>query len=119
MVVGVLLLLPSVLGVVFGAWMSTHPRTRESGGLFALLWVPAVAAAVGILLRDPVTFVVSAVCFVVAGVALYVSGRISAAGKPAARRTTAENRKNSTSAESTEETPPRKSYRKGYRRAAS
>lgn len=111
-VVGVLLLVPSVAGVALGAYMSTHPKTRESGRLFALLWVPAVAAAVGVLLRDPVTFIVGAVCFVVAGIALYISGRITAAGKPTARRTTSENRRNSASPSATKEKPPRKPYRR-------
>ena len=110
-ILGVLLLLPSLAGVAFGAYMSTHPRTRESGRLFALLWVPAVAAAVGMLLEDPVTVVVAAVCFVVAGAALYLSGRIDAAGKPAARRTTAENRRNS-SARTTGKDPSRGKYRR-------
>lgn len=94
--------------------MSTHPQTRESGRLFALLWVPAVAAAVGVLLGDLVTFVVGAVCFVVAGIVLYVSGRISAAGKPTARHTTSENRRNPTPPSTAKDTS-----RKRYRRAAS
>lgn len=87
-IVGVLLLIPSLSGVAFGAYMSTHSGTRDSGTLFALLWVPALAAAIGILLKDPVTFIVGAICFLVAGVTVYLSGRVTS--KPTARRTISE-----------------------------
>ena len=113
--VGILLLLTSLAGIAFGAYMSTHPKTRESGGMFALLWVPALAAAVGILLRDPVTVVVSLICFVVAGATLYIAGFVTKMRQPKTRRTTSENRQNSTPAQTSRES----SSGKKYRRAAS
>lgn len=101
---GILLLLAALGGVVFGVFMATHPNTRESGRLFAVWWVPAVAAAVGVLMRDPVTLTVGALCFLVAGAA-YTAGQRSPnrptvkrkGGRPRARsgrgseRTTQEN----------------------------
>lgn len=55
--------------------MALDRRTREPGVFFALWWLPAVAAAGGILMRDPVTFSIGVFCFVVAGVALAVEHR--------------------------------------------
>ena len=69
--VGVLLGLVSLAGVALGLFMAVGRRIREPGLLFALWWTPALAAAAGIFMRDPVTFSIGAVCFVVAGVALY------------------------------------------------
>ena len=111
-ILGGLLLIPSLAGVAFGAYMSTHPRTRDSGTLFALLWVPALAAAGGILLKDPVTFIVGAICFLVAGVTVYLSGR--GTGKPTARRTTSE-----TPQTPTPNTTRENQKQNGYRRTAS
>ncbi len=111
-IVGVLLLLPSLAGIAFGAYMSTHPKTRESGGMFALLWVPALAAAIGVLLRDPVTVVVSLICFVVAGTTLCVAGVVTKIRQPKTRRTTSENRQNLTHAQTTRESSSRKKYRR-------
>jgi hypothetical protein len=68
-VVGVLLLLLSLAGVALGLLMATDRRTREPGLYFALWWTPAVAAAGGVLMGDPVTFAIGAFCFVVAGAA--------------------------------------------------
>lgn len=64
---GILALLFSLAGIGLGAYMATNPNTRELGGLFSLWWIPAVAAASGILMRDLVTFVVGLGCFVFAG----------------------------------------------------
>ena len=69
-IVGLLLLLLSLAGVAFGVFMSLDERTREQGVFFAIWWVPAVAASLGVVLRDGVTFTVGALCFVVAGAAL-------------------------------------------------
>ncbi len=66
-VVGTLLLLASLAGVAFGVYMAADPKTRESGGLFAVWWVSAAAAASGLLMRDVVTFTVGVLCFLVAG----------------------------------------------------
>ena len=74
---GSLLLLLSLAGIAFGAYIAVDAKSREQGVFFVLWWIPAAAAAVGMLLRDPVTFAVGAVCFVVAGVALAVEQRSS------------------------------------------
>jgi hypothetical protein len=75
--IGTLLLLASLAGVVFGVYMATNPKTREPGMLFAVWWVPAVAAASGVLMRDVVTFVVGFLCFLVAGaVFTFEGGRV-------------------------------------------
>ena len=66
-VIGVLLLLASLAGIAFGVYMAADPKTRESGGLFAVWWVSAAAAASGLLMRDVVTFTVGVLCFLVAG----------------------------------------------------
>jgi hypothetical protein len=99
---GVLLLLPSIVGIAFGVYMSTHPRTTTSGRLFALCWVPMVMAAAGLALRDPVTFFVGITCFLVAGAALVLGG--GGRQKPNVRRkmTRGGNRRGGTS-----ETPTR------------
>lgn len=67
---GILLLLLSLAGVAFGAFMALEQRNREAGVFFAIWWVPGVAAALGILMRDSVTFAIGAFCFLVAGAAL-------------------------------------------------
>jgi hypothetical protein len=82
-VIGVLLLIPALLGVALGAYMAVSPKMRESGLFFALWWVPAVAAAGGIMMQDTVTFTVGAVCWVLAGIVLIADGRIT---RPAGRR---------------------------------
>jgi len=83
-ILGVLLLLPSAAGVIFGAYMAFDPKTRGAGMLFGLWWVSAVAAAFGILIRDPATFVMGLLCFAVAGLALFLEERLPQ--KPAVRR---------------------------------
>lgn len=70
--VGVLVALVSLAGLALGTFMALDRQTREPGILFALWWTPALAASAGIFMRDPVTLLIGAVCFVVAGVALYV-----------------------------------------------
>ena len=65
--IGLLLLVVALAGVALGIYMAVDPRTRESGGLFAIWWVPVLAAASGVLMRDIVTFAVGILCFVVAG----------------------------------------------------
>jgi hypothetical protein len=76
-VIGALLLLASLAGVAFGVYMATDPKTREPGKLFAVWWVPAAAAASGVLMRDVVTFAVGFLCFLVAGaVFTFEGGRV-------------------------------------------
>ena len=90
--IGTLLLLLSLGGIVFGAFMAADPNTREAGRLFVLGWVPAVAAASGVLMRDAVTFAVGLLCFLVAG-AVFTRGGERArrpSVKRRARRTRAE-----------------------------
>ena len=65
--IGLLLLVVALAGVALGIYMAVDPRTRGSGGLFAIWWVPVLAAASGVLMRDIVTFSVGIVCFVIAG----------------------------------------------------
>lgn len=74
-IAGLLLLLLSLAGVAFGAFMALDPRNREAGVFFAIWWVPGAAASLGILMRDSVTFAISVICFVIAGVALAVERR--------------------------------------------
>jgi hypothetical protein len=75
--IGLLLLVVALAGVALGIYMAVDPRTRESGGLFAIWWVPVLAAASGVLMRDIVTFAVGIVCFVVAGAVIVLhDGRL-------------------------------------------
>jgi hypothetical protein len=83
--IGTLILLLSFAGIAFGVYMSTHSKSRESGKLFAIWWVPGLSAAWGIMLRDPVTFVIGLVCFLVAGITFFV--HTNSSRKPSARRT--------------------------------
>ena len=65
--------------------MAADPKTRESGKLFAVWWVPAAAAASGLFMRDVVTFTIGALCFLVAGaVFTFEDGK---ARTPTAKRT--------------------------------
>ena len=83
--IGTLLLLATLAGVAFGAYMATDPRTREAGKLFAIWWVPATVAASGVLMRDVVTFAVGSLCFLVAGaVFTFENGRVQ---RPKIKRT--------------------------------
>ena len=72
--IGTLLLLASLAGTAFGVYMAADTRTREAGKLFAIWWVPAAAAASGVLMRDVVTFVVGTLCFLVAGAVFTFEG---------------------------------------------
>ena len=107
-VIGLLLLLVSVAGVSFGVFMAADPKTRGQGTLFAVWWVPGLAAASGVLMRDVVTFAVGLLCFLVAGAALAfeggrpskptlrrkinLSGEIAGGERRASEKTTKENR---------------------------
>ncbi len=66
-IIGILLLLASLVGVALGVYMAADPKTRESGKLFVIWWVPAAAAASGVFMRDVVTFAVGVLCFLAAG----------------------------------------------------
>jgi len=75
--IGLLLLVVALAGIALGVYMAVDPRTRGSGGLFAIWWVPVLAAASGVLMRDVVTFTVGIVCFVVAGAVIVLhDGRL-------------------------------------------
>ena len=76
-IVGTLLLLLSLAGVALGSFMAANRRTREPGFYFALWWTPALAAAGGVLMGDPVTFTIGAFCFVIAGAAFAFERRNS------------------------------------------
>jgi hypothetical protein len=83
-VIGLLLLLVSVAGIFFGIFMATDPKTRGQGTLFAVWWIPGLAASSGVLMRDVVTFAVALLCLLVAGAVLaFENGRQI---KPTARR---------------------------------
>jgi len=65
--IGFLLLVAALAGIGLGIYMAVEPKTRASGKLFAIWWVPGLAAASGVLMRDVVTFTVGLVCFSIAG----------------------------------------------------
>jgi hypothetical protein len=79
-VIGLLLLLLSLAVVAFGTYMALDERHREPGVFLAIWWIPAVAASIGILMRDLVTLTVGVLCFVVAGAALVSSRRTGTGG---------------------------------------
>jgi len=99
-VIGLLLLLLSLAVVAFGTYTALDERHRERGIFLAVWWVPAVAASIGILMRDSVTFIVGVLCFVVAGAALLLdlrgtrkpAGQRPAGQEPARQEETAEQR---------------------------
>ena len=66
--------LVSLAGISFGVFMAVDRNTREAGWLFALGWVPALASASGVLMRDAVTFAVGLLCFLVAGAVFILEG---------------------------------------------
>ena len=92
--IGILVVLVALAGLALGLFMAVDRHTREPGLLFALWWTPALAAAAGIFMRDPVTFLVGLLCFVAAGVALYLGERSTRKppnmrrGSPDSERTT-------------------------------
>jgi hypothetical protein len=65
--IGLLLLVVALAGIGLGIYMAVETKTRASGKLFAIWWVPGLAAASGVLMRDVVTFTVGLICFLVAG----------------------------------------------------
>jgi hypothetical protein len=83
-VIGLLLLVIALAGIGLGIYMAVEPKTRASGKLFAVWWVPVLAAASGVLMRDVVTFTVGIVCFVAAGAVFVLEDDWSR--KPAVRR---------------------------------
>ena len=93
LLVGALLLLLALAGVVFGLFMAFDQRTRESGLFFALWWIPAVAAAGGVLMQDLATFTIGVFCFAVAGVAYALEHRNFQRGSARGRRASYENAK--------------------------
>jgi len=126
----VALLLLAILGVLLGLFMATGGRSRGLGLLLALWWVPGAAAAVGVLLRDPVVLVVGLLCFVMAGTAIaFERGAAVAADKPRAdradRRVVRKPRTKATGSLGkrgkpvSERARAREERAKGYRRAAS
>jgi hypothetical protein len=66
-VIGILLVVVALAGIGLGVYMAVEPKTRASGKLFAIWWVPGLAAASGVLMRDVVTFTVGLICFLIAG----------------------------------------------------
>ena len=73
-VIGFLLLGISLAGVALGLYMAADRITRRRGRLFALLWVPAVAASSGVIVHDVVTFTVGLLCFLLAGFVFVLGG---------------------------------------------
>ena len=69
------MLVVALAGIALGIYMAVEPKTRASGRLFAIWWVPGVAAASGVLMRDVVTFAVGIVCFLVAGAVIVLEDR--------------------------------------------
>jgi hypothetical protein len=65
--IGLLLFVVALAGIGLGIYMAVEPKTRASGKLFAIWWVPGLAAASGVLMRDVVTFTVGLICFLLAG----------------------------------------------------
>ena len=74
--IGLLLLVISLAGIALGLYMAAARRTRSRGRLFAILWVPALAASTGVLMRDVVTFTVGLLCFLIAGTVFALQGDV-------------------------------------------
>ena len=74
-VIGLLLLVVALAGIGLGIYMAVEPKTRASGKLFAIWWVPGLAAASGVLMRDVVTFTVGLICFLIAGAVVVFEDR--------------------------------------------
>lgn len=83
---GVLLLLASLAGVALGLFVATRRGTRRQGLSFALWWMPAAAASVGVIMRDPVTLFVGVFCFAVGAVAISLERRARRAAPKTAYR---------------------------------
>jgi membrane-bound ClpP family serine protease len=93
LLVGALLLFLALAAVVFGLVMAFDQRTRQFGLFFALWWVPAVAAAGGILMWDLATFAIGVFCFAVAGAAYALEHRSLQRASARGRRANYENAK--------------------------
>ena len=74
--IGLVLLVISLAGIALGLYMAVDKRTRSRGRLFAVLWVPALAASSGVLMRDVVTFTVGLLCFLIAGTVYAIQGDV-------------------------------------------
>ena len=74
--IGLILLVISLAGVALGLYMAADKRIRSRGRLFAVLWVPALAASSGVLMRDVVTFTVGLLCFFIAGTVFALQGDV-------------------------------------------
>jgi hypothetical protein len=72
--IGFLLLVTSLGGIAIGVYMALDKSTRRRGQLFAIVWVPAVAASSGVMMHDVVTFTVGLVCFLIAGTVFVLQG---------------------------------------------
>jgi hypothetical protein len=84
--IGLLLLVGALAGIALGIFMAVDPKTRGSGKLFAIWWVPALAAASGVLMRDVVTFAVGTFCFLVAGTVILMEDRRPSKSPPREKR---------------------------------
>ena len=79
------MLLAALAAVSFGLFMGMDPKNRDAGHFFAVWWMPGVAAASGVLMRDVVTFAVGALCFLAAGAVFALQE--GALRKPVVKRT--------------------------------
>ncbi len=80
--IGVALLIVCLAGVGLGVYMALDGKNGEAGVLFALCWVSGAAAAAGVVMRDGVTVLIGALCFLVAGsVFVLFGGAQNTAGK--------------------------------------
>ena len=80
--IGIVLLIVCLAGVALGVYMALNGKNREPGVLFALCWVSAAAGAAGVVMRDVVTFLIGALCFLLAGaVHLHFGGAYEGPGK--------------------------------------
>jgi hypothetical protein len=107
---GILLLLLTLAGIVFGLFMAMEPKNRDQGRLFAIWWVPAVAAALGVLMKDVVTFTIGLLCFLVAGTVFTLTEKGLA--EPKRRSGGGTQRGDGDSAETTKENRTGKGYGK-------
>lgn len=111
--IGIPLLLGSLAALAFGLFMAVDTKNREQGWLFAIWWVPGVAAASGVVMRDVVTFTIGLLCFLVAGaVFLYAD---TSSGKPDVKR----HRRTPGSRGVSEKTTTENEAARGYNEAAS
>lgn len=74
--IGIVLLIVCLVGIGLGVYMALDGRNREPGVLFALCWVSGAAGAFGVVMRDWVTFLIGALCFLVAGAVFVLFGGV-------------------------------------------